>query len=235
MVVAATALMLTFSRGSWLALLAAAGLLALLYGPRAFAFVLVASVVVALVLPERVTDKINTTFKEEERFADENVELDNSTQGRLDRWRQLPGHWLEAPCFGHGFQSYARVSGRIGRYGEARGAHSTIIALLVDQGLFGFIGYVWLMWLLFRGAWWNAHNADDAYTRALGLGFVCVVFALILLDLTGARFRDMSVMAYVWVLGGGLVRLQRNKTDPRPVPVARINGEPGVTGEGDSR
>jgi O-antigen ligase len=200
-------LALSLSRGSWLAVLVAFFYIAVTRGARTFiALALIACSVIWL-LPESFFERIEYTFREKPAALSQQTEVDGSTQTRLDQWTALPGIWLGAPLLGHGFQSYHRVYGKITWQGYSRSAHSTLVQLAVEQGVAGVIAYAWNIGALATGARRLVRSASDEFLRALGTGFVAAVICLLILDLSGTRFYNSILMAYIWLLGGGLSRL----------------------------
>jgi O-antigen ligase len=197
-------LMLTLSRGSWLALLLSLGVLALLRGARAIAFVLVLALSSQFWLPEKVIERVQHTF--EGKHSSEDQELEDSAQVRLNQWKALPDMMAENPIFGHGFRTFAPLWGRFNPEHEEKAAHSTWVEFLVEEGVVGILAYLWLvaiMGLVGFAAW---RLRPSSLHSDLALGFMCAVLCLTLLDTSGTRFRNREVMAYMWVLGGALAR-----------------------------
>lgn len=208
------ALMLTLSRGSWIALILGFGVLSLLRGARAIGLVLLIVITAPLWLPDKVIERVQHTT--EGHYTDEDQELEDSAQVRVDQWKALPEILHEAPVFGHGLRSFPPIWAHYSRDHEPKAAHSTWVELLSEEGVVGILGYVWLCllmaWTGFR-AW---RLRDRPLAHDLGLGFMCAVFCLMLLDTSGTRFRNREVMAYMWVLGGTLARIVAESDRPRP-------------------
>jgi len=201
----AGALMMTLSRGSWIAVLLGLGVLALLRGARAIAFVLVVALSAPLWLPEKVVERVQHTTQG--HFESEDQELEDSAQVRVDQWKALPEIVREAPIFGHGLRTFPPIWAHYSRDHEPKAAHSTWVELISEEGAIGILGYLWLLglmaWMGFR-AW---RDQSRGLLSDLGLGFMCAVFCLMILDTSGTRFRNREVMAYMWVLGGAIARL----------------------------
>jgi O-antigen ligase len=198
------ALLMTLSRGSWLALLAALGILAMLRGARAIGFVLVVALTAPLWLPVSVVERVQHTF--EGKHSTDDQELEDSAQVRVDQWKALPEIMRESPIIGHGFRTFAPLWATFAQDHEPKAAHSTWVEFLAEEGIVGILAYVWLLatmgWVGFSG--WRLR--DGGIVNDLSLGYMCAVFCLMVLDSSGTRFRNREVMAYMWVLGGALAR-----------------------------
>jgi O-antigen ligase len=200
----AGALLMTLSRGSWLALLLALGVLSLLRGARAIAFVLVVALSAPWWLPVKVVERVQHTF--EGKHSTDDQELEDSAQVRVDQWKALPEIVKEAPLFGHGFRTFVNLWARFSPDHEPKAAHSTWVEFLAEEGVLGMLAYLWLLTLmgLIGFSAWRVRNGGLA--SDLALGFMCAILCLMVLDSSGTRFRNREVMAYMWVVGGALAR-----------------------------
>jgi len=203
-------LLYTFSRGSWLGLLAGLVVFAFLRGARAWAALAILALTAAVWVPQTAIDRVSMTVRDRGGFQTPETELEGSTQSRLDRWTELPGQWIQAPLLGHGYMGYGKVWGRIGKAGEARGPHSTIIKLAVEQGLVGLAAYAWLIWVLYRNAREGRRRGEDPLVVGLSTGFIVALASLVMLDASGNRFFHGPTMTFIWIIGGGLARAVRN-------------------------
>jgi len=231
--VAGAALLFTFSRGSWLGALVGMLYIALSRGAKSLIALAVLAFALAAWLPTEFIDRFQTTVDAGKGFAQDEVDVDRSARTRLTQWGNLPGQWSEAPLIGHGFKSYGKVGGMFTRSGSAKAAHSTIVQMVVEEGLLGLIAYVWLIWALARGARRVARESDDPFLSSLATGVVAAVVCLVLLDSSGTRLPNASVMSYIWILGGSMARMasnlslqgapsaERPEVNPRATPAAR--------------
>lgn len=203
--VAGLGLIYSFSRGSWLAMLCGMLAFGVLRGVRAFGLLLVAGLLVALVMPQSAIDRLQSTVRD--RGAWRTGEFEGSTQSRLDRWKALPGQWIDAPVAGHGFLSYGRVWGKIGTKGEARGPHSTIIKFTVEQGILGLGLYVWIIWTMVGSGFRIRSDEPDGFAADVGTGLIVAAGTLVVLDASGDRMINGPTMAFVWMIAGGAARM----------------------------
>lgn len=200
----AGALMMTLSRGSWLALLLSLGVFSLLRGARAVAFVLVVALSAPWWLPVKVVERVQHTF--EGKHSTEDQELEDSAQVRVDQWKALPEIFDEAPIFGHGYRTFANLWARFSPDHEPKAAHSTWVELAAEEGVLGMVAYLWIISILGWTAFKAWRRRPVCFENDVALGFMCAIMCLMLLDTSGTRFRNREVMAYVWVLGGALAR-----------------------------
>jgi O-antigen ligase len=208
--IAGVALAFTFSRGSWLGAVAGLLYIAVSRGAKSLIAVALLALGLSVWLPAEFVDRFETAVEAGKGFTEEEVDVDRSARTRLVQWGNLPGQWMEAPIIGHGFKAYGKIGGMFTRGGSAKAAHSTIVQMVVEEGLLGLIAYVWLIWGLARGARRVARESDDPFLSALGTGVVAAVICLVLLDCSGTRFPNASVMSYIWILGGSMARMAAN-------------------------
>jgi O-antigen ligase len=212
------ALLFTLSRGSWLALVLASSVVLAFRGLRLLPVVAAIVLSAPLWLPQSVVDRVNETTANNEDAAP-GQELDDSAQVRLDQWRALGAMWKEAPIFGHGLRGFPQLWAVHGPHRVPKAAHSSIIELTVEMGALGLISYAWLL----GAAWRLRSTAVDPVVSNASVGLMAALLCLIVLDCSGTRFRNGEVMAYIWVVGGALVRLAntgsgsgRPQEDPAP-------------------
>jgi len=79
--------------------------------------------------------------------------------GRFELWAAALRMWLTSPLWGHGMGSMLASHGKV--------AHNTYLQLLAEQGLAGFIPYVWLLAAGLRCAHRTAQLAKEAGERRL--------------------------------------------------------------------
>jgi O-antigen ligase len=199
------ALLLTLSRGSWLALIAGILFIALYRGARIVIFLIVVAASSPLWLPQEVVDRVMVTTERMETSDD--PELDESAQVRVEQWKALPAMFGESPLWGHGYLSFHRVWARHGPTGQPKSAHSSIIEFATQQGLLGIAAYCWLLGTMALAGWrvWRRH--PDPFLRDLAPALIAALICLVVLDCSGTRFRSREVMAFIWILGGGIARM----------------------------
>ncbi len=219
----AVALVLTFSRGAWLAAFAGLGYLGLTRGLRTAVALAMLAVVAAFFIPQSARDRMSSTFEQNTNAFTTETELDFPVQVRLDQWRDLPRMWSLAPALGHGFLSFQKV-GASGPFGSRNSAHSSIIALTAEQGLLGIAAYLWILSVFVRSARSVRRHADDPFQDALAAGLIGSAGCMVLLDCAGEMFFNSRAMAYLWILAGAVARLSQMTSPATEQPRRAVRG-----------
>jgi O-antigen ligase len=210
-------LWLSWSRGAWLAAVAALFAMALVAGLAAIApplrlrWLLVGTLATAaalaclLVLPAgRLSGSavarlgsVADTFAIWDVADVEVNDANFATVERVAHWQAAFGMWADRPWLGqapgHFELAYPRY--RLARWSEPLGhAHNIYLQQLAEAGLLGLAGFLlfgaWAVWLALRAAW-LPHNGLHA---ALGLGLVGLLAALAVHSLTDNLFvHDLTI------------------------------------------
>lgn len=207
LVLAGAALLFTFSRTAWAGAFAGLTFLGVTRGARLMVVLLVVALTASYWIPESVFKRVDDTFRESSTPMDDGVELEGSAEGRIKQWSNMPRMFIRAPLIGNGFWSFPRLFGVITDSGAARAAHSSIIRMTVEHGLAGIAAYLWLLWTMASGARRVKARSSDPVLVALAPGMVAALVALMVMDCAHNHFYSSSVMWYVWILGGGIVRM----------------------------
>lgn len=197
----ALAVMVTYSRQSYL--IALVGLLLLLLRRSVVVAALVGVLLVASVnyLPDSVTERVQKTAQRSSTTGEE--EVDVSTASRFEIWAGAMQMWDEHPL-GVGLN---RFRNHIGDYSRYRGydAHNFYVLMLAECGPLGLAVMIWILWRLWKLARLLqrvAATTEDPEARALALGFTLVVISMALGNLYGSPFFEGAVMTNFWVLCG---------------------------------
>jgi O-antigen ligase len=198
-------LMLTLSRGAWIAFALSVLAVGLLKNPRLIVVLSIALLVGYRWLPEDVATRTTETvdaFEQAPVSRGENIEdnLDDSTALRVIQWRTAPTIARRNVLLGTGFNSYPDQLEL--ETGIRRSAHVMPVELLVESGVVALLVYLALFVSLFVGSLRAARKALSPFDRALGQGFAAATLCLLLLDFTGTRFRSSGVMVYYWTIAG---------------------------------
>lgn len=198
-VVLVAAIMVTFSRQSYV-IAVVTTLLLLLRRHLLFAGLLAILMIPAIsLLPEGVTQRVAETQQIDEIGQ---TELDVSTASRFEIWDGAMLMWRDHPA-GVGF---GRFPSYIGSYSdhEGRDAHNMYVLMLAECGPLGLIAMLWLLWRLLRLALTvrRSSGPDDSESQALALGFALSIVAMAMGNLYGSAFNEGLVMANFWILCG---------------------------------
>jgi O-antigen ligase len=227
-------LVYTFSRGAWLAAAAAALFISGAKSRRALVPVLAILAAVYLWAPEAAVSRFESGFQGEYDPALLLKEDTDATEAasRIIQWRSFLPMLSANPLLGVGLGRYAREYYEAGHDVKLRSAHSSIIEIAVENGVFAIICYFWILWVIYRRASTVFRASDDPLERSLALGVVGATVALLLLDVTGTRFRNGDIIVLYWIFAGmvlnSYVRLPAPSATPTPAllrhgPVGRTS------------
>jgi len=187
----------TLSRSSWIAILPAI-LAILLYSPlRRYVIVglLAVAIILPLIMPATVYERINYTFSQTNTLRSDVVELgdtalDPSTSARLISWVSTLKQWTEKPVFGWG------VTG-------AGFKDAQYFRVLVETGILGFLAFMWLLWTLQRFAVKQLYDLNPSkYPRYHGIvvGFIAGFWGLLVHGVGANTFIIVRIMEPFWFL-----------------------------------
>src|SRR5712692_2426871 len=157
----------TLSRSSYLAVLPAAGMLALLSSRRkvmiaALGLLVLVSPIIMTAAPEPVKKRILYTFQPERGQAMVKVgqvTFDPSTSERLLSMQEAFAAWTQRPLLGFGVTGF--------RFMDAQYART-----LVETGLLGLAAFLALLWAVFKVGIASVRRLDGAEDRGVAVGFV---------------------------------------------------------------
>ena len=212
--IAGVVMVLTLSRGAWLAAVVGHFIWFMLVDRRVL-IVGAATGMVALTLslplvPEQVRERIAHTFETGSTVyqVGGNVTLEGSAASRVVLHRVGLDMFLDSPIWGHGSNVFRLQSVRYGaRYGLLRRTppHSLPIKLATESGLLGIMALFWLaLAVLALGMRLYAVGGVD---RSLGILLVCVGMATGTANLTATDFLTSPVAAaFFWAVLGVATR-----------------------------
>jgi O-antigen ligase len=193
------AIMLTYSRQSYLiAIIAVALLLVRRHLVLAILLALAAIPAISL-LPEGVTQRVAST---QQYTATGHTELDVSTVSRFEIWGGALKMWRDHPA-GVGLNRFPRKIGDYSTYSDFD-AHNMYVLMLAELGPLGLAAMLWLLWRMLRLALALRRSGDDSdhEVKALGMGFTVAVIAMAMGNLYGSPFHEGLVMANFWIMCG---------------------------------
>lgn len=208
-------LVLTRSRGAWFGF-GVAAIYMLLRARRAWFWAVVA-IVAVLMLP---FDQLRHVFLIR---AGETSARDPSFLGRLllwfYAWKVGSANWL----LGVGFDNFRVVKHAYGypypfSFAERYHTHNIFMEMLVDLGVFGFIGFCWIYFrTIFRLDRVARTRSLDHWGLALGLGAALVAYgAHGLFDFVAFQHGALAFLTALLGLGISLARLSRGPAAPPP-------------------
>jgi hypothetical protein len=214
--------MFTLSRTSYLGLIPAAAVMAVLSSRRrvmigALLALLVASPLVLTLFPDTVAKRVRYTFEPERGQPTVRVGavgLDPSTSARLISVKQAIDGWTHRPIFGYGVTGFAFMDQQFAR-------------TLVETGLVGFAAFLVLIWALLKAGVASFRTLEVPEDRGLALGFVAGTVGLLGHAIGANTFIIVRIMEPFWFFAAIVVALPGLAHDeklPLPATPARLAG-----------
>jgi O-antigen ligase len=223
----ARGVMVTFSRGAYLACVAG-GLVTLWFRHKLLfvAAALVGAVMLThpVLLPGGIRYRLQMTLKPSSGQAatapsqmDVTTLLEASAAGRVEIW-QASTRIIQDHPWGVGFGAFPNflleyTNGRM----EFRDAHNAFLMLAAEMGLVTVAVFVVLLMMIAFHAAWLVWFAQDPLMRALGLGMVGGLVGMIVANQFSYCFGSQEVTGYFWLLSGLTMRavlLERQAGQP---------------------
>jgi len=202
-------LLFSFSRGGYVAALVGLVTVGFLKNRK---FLVIAAVIFLAwqaLLPTSVQERIRMTTE-----TDGAGPLDSSAGERLVLWEDAMNLFMRNPITGTGFETY-RYMYRIERF---RDTHNYFVKVLAETGIVGITLFLILLWKLIRLGLSLFVRGQTPLWSGLGLGFVALMFSLMVANCFGDRWTYQQVDGYLWILLGCVMtglritdELQKNK------------------------
>jgi O-antigen ligase len=210
-------LVLTQSRGAWVAFLVGHGIWLFfanrkLLVPAAAAFVVVASAAYSYsLLPKRLSERIEQTLTPGQTlYARQGLagHFDSSVNARLAIHATAFEIFGESPVWGHGFGSFTRLAGEHGaKHGLwAMGgvpSESVFLTIVVEAGFLGLLVYGWLIWALISPGLALIRDSEE---RPLGIAFVSIAASILSVSFTQVGLFLPEISMGFWFIAGMVVR-----------------------------
>ncbi|MBI1869766.1 MAG: O-antigen ligase family protein [Chlamydiae bacterium] len=183
-------LILTYSRGSWLALAMAWILYALIKDKRLLIPMVILGIVLIYFLPEVLLQRMKDVFN----FK--NV----TTQMRWTTWHEAFNLYLKKPWMGYGLKSFSLVL-------KKGYVHNCFLQILVEMGVAGFISFIWILAVFFKK---TLSSKNPNYVVGIG----CSVVAFTLHAATDTDLYSIPIATFFWfLLGVGISSNRENISD----------------------
>jgi len=192
----------TGSRGSYLGLVGAMGMLVLLTRRKALALGVAGLGLAAVLLlaPDIARERVEFTFEQGKARADVEevmgVKLDTSSSERIKSWKDVAVDVLEHPILGYGVTGYKFIDGQYFR-------------VVIETGLVGLALFAFLLvraWVVAQGVFFRAR---DALERGLCMGFLAGFAGMLVHALSANTFIIGRIMEPFWFVLGMVVMIPR--------------------------
>ncbi|MEO8737514.1 MAG: O-antigen ligase family protein [Edaphobacter sp.] len=212
------ATMYTFSRASYLAVVAGALLLGILKDRKLILVVAIFLFTWQALVPTAVTERVNMTHNA-------NGQLEASAQERIDLWENAKKTFISEPIFGIGYATF-----QFGDHTDnLKDTHNWYVLVLIETGIIGgFIAMALILQMLVLPYRLFRHAKDPLY-QGLGLGLFLTVCSSLVLNCFGDRWTYLEINGLLWALMGTAAAAARF-TEPEsanelaaPDPIDAIN------------
>ncbi|MFU8831113.1 MAG: O-antigen ligase family protein [Wenzhouxiangella sp.] len=196
--VAATGVILSYSRTAYVAILIGAAIIILV--PRTRFRLIVPVFLIALILPVLLPPAVVERF---ETITIEEGERDQSTEDRFEFWSTAVHEWSKRPVMGIGYHTFHHPE-----FNPAEmDVHNFFLRELVEKGIVGAVVLIGLLWslgrLIIRG---YREAPPDSWYAGLTLGLLGAFVALLIGNIFGDRFTYYPMIAHFWLYIGLALR-----------------------------
>ena len=208
-----TMLILTFTRGAWLALLMTVALIGIIK----FRKLLVISFFVLLALFIS-SEAVNTRIKD---FIPSNNQY-SSIDWRMDLWQDSIGYVQEEKVFGHGTGFAKELI--LQKRGESFGSsdpHNDYLKIALENGYLGLGAYLLIILSLFFHLLKKYRKTELANFKVLILLTIGLTISLYTMSFADNILRNTALQWSYWALIGGLFAIQTSKA--KTVSVENVN------------
>ena len=189
------AIMYTFSRGGYLAVLCSIFVLGVLKDRKLLVVLCVFLLSWQAVVPAPVRERVTMT-------ENSNGQLESSAEERVELWKNAEKSILHSPIVGTGFATF-----QLGEHVDnLKDTHNWYIKVLVETGIIGFIIALILLQQLLAVSYGLFKRAIDPLYRGLGLGLFLATFSSIIANCFGDRWTYLEITGLLWVLAAAAIR-----------------------------
>jgi putative inorganic carbon (HCO3(-)) transporter len=185
------ATMYTFSRASYIAIVAGALLLGILKDRKMIVVVAIFLFTWQAIVPIAVTERVLMT-------TNSNGQLEASAQERVDLWENAKKQFFSEPIFGTGYATF--------QYGDhtdnLKDTHNWYILVLIETGLVGGMIALVLLQQMLALSYRLFRRAKDPLYQGLGLGLFLTICASMILNCFGDRWTYLEINGLLWALIG---------------------------------
>ncbi len=185
------ATMYTFSRASYIAIVAGALLLGILKDRKMIIVVAVFLFTWQAIVPVAVTERVMMT-------TNSSGQLEASAQERVDLWENAKKAFYDEPLFGMGYATF--------QYGEhtdnLKDTHNWYVKVLIETGILGGIIAIVLLCQMLALAYRLLKHSKDPLYQGLGFALLLCISACIILNCFGDRWTYLEINGLLWALIG---------------------------------
>jgi putative inorganic carbon (HCO3(-)) transporter len=191
------ATMYTFSRASYIAIVAGALLLGIFKDRKMIVVVAIFLFTWQAIVPAAVTERVTMT-------TNANGKLEASAQERVDLWENAKKQFYGEPIFGIGYATF--------QYGQhtddLKDTHNWFVKVLLETGIIGGIMALALLQQMVAMSFRLFKRATDPLYQGLGFGLFLAICCNIILNCFGDRWTYIEINGLLWALVGTAISAQ---------------------------
>jgi putative inorganic carbon (hco3(-)) transporter len=187
--------MYTFSRASYIAILAGVFVLGALKDRKLIIVGTVFLLTWQVVVPTAVRERVNMT-------KNANGKLEASADERVELWTAAEESMLSSPILGTGFATFQFAQ----HVDNLKDTHNWYVKVMVETGIIGMGIVIFMLQQMISIAYRVFRKTTDPLYQGLGLGLVLAIVASIVANFFGDRWTYLEITGQLWVLIGAAVR-----------------------------
>lgn len=188
------AMMLTYSRGGYVAFIVGWTALGLLKTRKLLIGLVVFMVVWQSVVPNAVRERVLMTYTAEG--------LESSAAHRVTLWQDAMDVIGIDPILGVGYNTYEFMH----REEEINDTHNVYMKVLVEGGAVGLFLFLLVFWRLARVGYSSFRGAQDPFFAGLGLGLLLWMICAFVTNVFGDRWNYITIVGYLWAAAAMVLR-----------------------------
>lgn len=192
--------MLSFSRGAYLAFLAGWLALGVLKTRKLLITFAVFLVTWQSLVPGAVKERIFMTYTSD-------GQLESSAAERVTIWQDAEDVIKVDPIFGIGYDTYEFMH-RVGPYTDT---HNLYMKVLVEGGVMGMGAFLLLFWRVTRLGAAAFRQAAEPFHAGLGLGILMWMVCAFLVNIFGDRWNYIQIVGFLWTAAAMALRCRENE------------------------
>jgi putative inorganic carbon (HCO3(-)) transporter len=192
-------LIYTFTRSAWLGLSFAVFIVGLLQHRK---LLILTPVIIGLMIYN--LPLISERFQP---LLNPDLQKYTSLAWRINIWNSSFPYFLTHPVFGNGFGNFIFVGYEVDNWYAA--AHNDYLRILVETGILGFSGFIWILISLWRTGIKAFKNATNSYHRNISAGFIALLLAYMVMSLSDNIFNHGGIQWYFWGYAGVVTAIYR--------------------------
>jgi len=190
-------LILTYSRGAWIASIMSIILFSALKSRRFFVITVIVLIFLLFILPNSAKIHANSIG----RISD---------FSRVSLWQEAVAIIEDFPVFGTGLNTYSLVAPHY-KIGEQGGTypHNSYLQMAAETGLVGLAAFLWIIFRLAKTSLGKLKNIKDKFYNYIIKGLIAGLFGFLIHSFFDVNFYSFQLVILMWFIMGLSVAIQR--------------------------